>query len=58
MMSQEDRITALATRVGQEIKDIRTEIPNTNGLSFIQMTQAAYNSLGTKDPNTVYLIVG
>ena len=27
-------------------------------LTMVQMTQAAYNALGTKDPNTVYVIQG
>lgn len=26
--------------------------------TMVQMTQAAYNALGTKDPNTLYVIVG
>jgi hypothetical protein len=26
--------------------------------SFVQMTQAAYDALGTKDPNTLYVVVG
>ncbi len=28
------------------------------GLSFVKLTQAAYTALGTKDANTVYMIVG
>jgi hypothetical protein len=26
--------------------------------SFVQLTQAAYDALGTKDPNTLYVVVG
>lgn len=29
-----------------------------NTLKFSRLTQAAYNALGTKDPNTLYIIVG
>lgn len=28
------------------------------GLTFVKLTQAVYTALGTKDANTVYMIVG
>lgn len=39
---------------------IETGIKSTTlgGLTFVKLTQAAYTALGTKDANTVYLIVG
>ena len=36
--------------------DIKTT--TLGGLSFVKLTQAAYNALGTKDANTAYYIVG
>lgn len=55
-MSQQTRLEALATRAGAEIKAVRTT--DLGGLTFVKLTQSAYDGLGSKDANTVYFIVG
>lgn len=55
-MSQQTRLSALATRVGAEVKAVRET--TLGGLTFVKLTQSAYDGLGSKDSNTVYFIVG
>lgn len=33
-------------------------VESTNVRNIVRLTQAAYNALGTKDPNTLYVVVG
>lgn len=36
----------------------RPNITSTTVTAIVEMTQAAYDALGTKDPNTLYVIIG
>ena len=54
-MTQEDRISALALRIAQEINDVRSEMVGSS-VQHIKMTAAAYNALAVKDPSTVYYV--
>lgn len=57
-------ITAALQRVASEIKTLRTEIAAKGNVSSTtitkieKVTQAQYNNITTKDPNTLYVIVG
>lgn len=62
-------VTGLGTAAGANITDFEPAVATGNAAmfwagnktwkpSFVQMTQAAYDALGTKDPNTLYVVVG
>lgn len=54
-MSLQTRLSSLITAIGADVKQIQTELAAHN---WVQMTQAQYDVLAVKDPNTLYVIVG
>lgn len=70
MATMQARIATLITAIGADIKSLTTSVStNTSAIStiqtdlttnhkWVQLTQAAYDALGTKDANTLYVIVG
>jgi hypothetical protein len=58
-MTTTTTVDALATRVGVEIKAVRSEKVSQNGTitSIVKVTQAAYDLL-TPSSTTLYVIVG
>ena len=49
-------IAGLNTRVAQVETGVANNTRALGGFSFVALTQTQYNALGTKDPNTVYLV--
>ena len=49
-------IAGLSTRVAQTEAGLQNNTSALRGFSFVALTQAQYDALGTKDPNTVYLV--
>ena len=49
-------IAGLNTRVAQVETGVANNSRALGGLSFVALTQTQYDALGTKDPNTVYLV--
>lgn len=51
-MTLQQRIEALAQAIGLDVKALQERTV------IVQITQAAYDALPEKDPNTLYVIVG
>lgn len=49
-------IAGLSTRVAQVETSTANNTSALGGFSFVALTQAQYDALSTKDPNTVYLV--
>ena len=49
-------IAGLNTRVAQVETGVANNTRALGGFSFVALTQTQYDALGTKDPNTVYLV--
>lgn len=49
-------IAGLNTRVAQVETGVANNSRALGGFSFVALTQTQYDALGTKDPNTVYLV--
>ena len=49
-------IAGLNTRVAQAETGVANNTRALGGFSFVSLTQTQYDALGTKDPNTVYLV--
>ena len=49
-------IAGLNTRVAQVETGVANNTRALDGFSFVALTQTQYDALGTKDPNTVYLV--
>lgn len=49
-------IAGLSTRVAQVETGVQNNTRALGGFSFVALTQAQYDALETKDPNTVYLV--
>lgn len=59
----EGDVSGLTTSVGDlasDVNDLQSSKVGGNGsiTTVVQLTQAAYDALGTKDANTLYVIVG
>jgi hypothetical protein len=52
----ETRLVTAVEAIGADVGAIETELEINH--RWVQLTQAAYNALGTPDPNTLYVIVG
>ena len=55
-MTLTERITLLAQALGADLKAVNDSIDAL--VKIEQLTQAQYDALGTKDANTLYVIVG
>ena len=55
-MDWETRIKALLDAIAPDVKALEDELAINH--RWVQMTQAAYDALAVKDPNTLYVIVG
>ena len=49
-------IAGLSTRVAQTETGVANNSRARGGFSFVALTKPHYDALGTKDPNTVYLV--
>lgn len=49
-------IAGLSTRVAQTEAGLQNNTSALGGFSFVALTQAQYDALDTKNPNTVYLV--
>lgn len=57
-MSLVSRLGELITAIGTDVKSLGTRVSALESKPRVVLTQAAYDALGTKDANTLYVIVG
>ena len=55
-LTSTSNVDALSANQGKVLKDLIDT--RSGGLNLLQITQTAYDALATKDPNTLYIIVG
>lgn len=53
-MSMQSQIAQVITRVGTEIKSIRSSM---GGQKIVKMTLSEHQALKVKDPNTLYFLI-
>jgi len=55
-MTLTERITLLAQALGADVKAVNESVEALTKIE--QLTQAEYDAIGTKDANTLYVVVG